>query len=54
MIETCFEMLKSSEQMKLEHQFNYKFHNFLDCSDVRSADPPIFIVISNSKYRGPC
>ena len=41
MIETCFEMLKSSEHEKLERYSNYKSSNFKDCSEVRSAVPPI-------------
>ena len=40
-IETCFEMLKSSEYEKLRRYSNYKSPIFLDCSEVRSAVPPI-------------
>ena len=33
-IETCFEILKSSEHEKLGHYSSYKSPNFLDCSVV--------------------
>ena len=35
-IETCFKMLKSSENEKLTRYSSYKSHNFLDCSKVFS------------------
>ena len=44
-IETCFEMLKSSEHEKLWRYSYNKFPNFYDCSEVRSADPPISFTI---------
>ena len=37
-----FEMLKSSEHEKLWHYLTYKSSNFRYCSEVRSADPPIW------------
>ena len=40
-IETCFDMLKSSEHKKICRYLNYKSPNFYDCSEVRSAHPPI-------------
>ena len=43
MIETCFEMLKSSEQEKLRRFSTYKSPNFYDCSEVFIAGPPISI-----------
>ena len=35
------EMLKSSEHEKSWHYSNYKSPNFLDCSEVRTANPSI-------------
>ena len=45
-------MLKSSEIRKLFCYSNYRFPNFKDCSEVRSADPQ-FNLLLNSKNRGP-
>ena len=39
-IETYFEILKSSEHHKLWRYSNYKSPTFYDCPEVRSADPP--------------
>ena len=38
-------MLKSSEHEKLRRYLNYRSLNFKDCSEVRSADPPISLNI---------
>ena len=43
MIETCFEMLKSSEHEKLRSYSTYKSPNFDDCSEVFIAGLPISI-----------
>ena len=40
-IETCFEMLKSSEHKKSLRYSNYEYSNFKDCYKVKCADPPI-------------
>ena len=39
-------------QEKLWRYSNYKSSNFLDCSKVRSAKFPNFILLRNSKNRG--
>ena len=44
-------MLKSSEHSKLSRYSNDDSPNLKDFSEIRSADPPIFILILNSKNR---
>ena len=52
-IETCFEMLKSSEHKILRRNLQFKSNNFEDCSEVRSADPRIYCYYKILRIGGP-
>ena len=52
-IKTYFGMLKSSEHEKLWHYSYYESQIFKDCSEVRSADPPILFYYKILRIGGP-
>ena len=51
-IETCFEMIKSSEHERLWRYSSYKSQNILDCSKVFTWFPNLILLL-NSKNRRP-